>query len=70
MPLVEESYNPDRTRLSLEFAKKQAIKTNDIKQTIKNERQRLKNIERKLESFSLKWSFKSKRYRSNNRPKS
>lgn len=66
MPLVEESYNPDRTRLSLEFAKKQAIKTNDIKQTIKNERQRLKNIERKLESFS----FKSKRYRSNNRPKS
>lgn len=38
MPLVEESYNPDRTRLSLEFAKKQAIKTNDIKQTIKNKR--------------------------------
>ena len=29
MPVVEESYNPDRTRLSLEFAKKQTIKTND-----------------------------------------
>ncbi len=61
MPLVEESYNPDRTRLSLEFAKKQAIKTNDIKQTIKNERQRLKNIERKLESFSLKMVFQKQK---------
>ena len=35
VPVVEESYNPDRTRLSLEFAKKQEIKTNDKKQTIK-----------------------------------
>ena len=35
LPVVEESYNPDRTRLSLEFAKKQTIKTNDKKQTIK-----------------------------------
>ena len=35
MPVVEESYNPDRTRLSLEFVKKQTIKTNDKKQTIK-----------------------------------
>ena len=61
MPLVEESYNPDRTRLSLEFAKKQAIKTNDIKQTKKNERQRLKNIERKLESFSLKMVFQKQK---------
>ena len=34
-PVVEESYNPDRTRLTLEFAKKQADKTNDKKQTIK-----------------------------------
>lgn len=25
-PMVEETYNPDRTRLSLEFVKKQAIK--------------------------------------------
>lgn len=61
MPLVEESYNPDRTSLSLEFAKKQSIKTNDIKQTIKNERQRLKNIERKLESFSLKMVFQKQK---------
>ena len=35
VPVVEESYNPDRTRLSLEFAKKQAIKTSDKKQAIK-----------------------------------
>ena len=28
-PVVEESYNPGRTRLTLEFAKKQANKTND-----------------------------------------
>ena len=29
VPVVEESYNPDRTRLSLEFAKKQANKTSE-----------------------------------------
>ena len=29
MPIVEESYNPDRTRLSLEFIKKQAKKTSE-----------------------------------------
>ena len=28
-PVVEESYNPDRTLLSLEFAKKQTIKTSE-----------------------------------------
>jgi hypothetical protein len=28
--IVEESYNPDKTRLLLEFAKKQTIKINDI----------------------------------------
>lgn len=27
--VVEESYNPDRTRLTLEFAKKQANKTSE-----------------------------------------
>ncbi|MBD9029829.1 MAG: hypothetical protein EGR17_07035 [Butyrivibrio crossotus] len=42
MPLVEESNNPDRTRLSLEFAKKQAIKTNDKKRTTKTEEHREK----------------------------
>ena len=31
-PVVEESYNPDRTRLSLEFVKKQAIKNKHQKQ--------------------------------------
>ena len=35
MPVVEESYNPDRTRLSLEFSKKQAIKTSDNSQKAK-----------------------------------
>ena len=30
MPVVEESYNPDRTRLSLEFLKKQANKTSEL----------------------------------------
>ena len=34
-PMVEKTYNPDRTRLSLEFVKKQAIKTSD-----KNKRQK------------------------------
>ena len=31
MPIVEESYNPDRTRLSLEFVKKQAKITDEEK---------------------------------------
>ena len=34
-PVVEESYNPDRTRLSLEFAKKQTIKTKEPKRSRK-----------------------------------
>ena len=46
MPVVEESYNPDRTRLLLEFVKKQTIKTND-----KNKRQKRKAIGRKYENF-------------------
>ena len=35
IPVVEETYNPDRTRLMLEFTEKQAIKTSD-----KNKRQK------------------------------
>ncbi len=42
MLLGEESYNPNRTRLSLEFAKKQTIKTNDKKRTTKTEKHREK----------------------------
>lgn len=42
MPVVEESYNPDRTRLSLEFTKKHLIKTNGKKQTTKTEKHREK----------------------------
>lgn len=34
-PVVEESYNPDRTRLSLEFTKKQTIKTKEPKRSRK-----------------------------------
>lgn len=45
-PVVEESYNPDRTHLTLEFAKKQAEKTNDKKQTTKTEihREKIRNF--------------------------
>lgn len=42
LPIVEESFNPDRTRLSLSFTKKQTIKTNDKKQTTKTEMHRVK----------------------------
>jgi hypothetical protein len=42
MPIVEESYNPDRTRLSLEFTKKQTIKSKR-----KNKHQKQKYIGRK-----------------------
>lgn len=45
-PLIEERFNPDRTVLILEFRKKQAIKTNDKKQTIKM----IENI-RKIEEY-------------------
>ena len=52
-PVIEESYNPDRTCLSLEFAQKRTIKTNDkkqtIKQTIKNKRQKRKIIGKRYE---------------------
>ncbi len=34
-PVIEERFDPDRTVLSLEFTKKQAIKTSDKKQAIK-----------------------------------
>ena len=34
MPVVEESYNPDRTRLSLNFEKKQTIKNKQQKRKI------------------------------------
>ena len=47
MPVVEESYNPDRTRLSLEFAKKQTIKTSE------EEKEPIKGAERKKEILKL-----------------
>ena len=52
VPVVEESYNPDRTRLSLEFTKKQTIKTNDKKQTIKtnDKKQTIKTNDKKQTS--------------------
>ena len=34
-PVIEESFDPDRTSLTLRFVKKQAIKTSDKKQAIK-----------------------------------
>ncbi len=34
-PIIEESFDPDRTSLILRFVKKQAIKTSDKKQAIK-----------------------------------
>lgn len=34
-PIIEESFDPDRTSLTLKFSKKQAIKTSDKKQAIK-----------------------------------
>jgi predicted HTH transcriptional regulator len=34
-PVIEERFDPDRTVLTLEFVKKQAIKTSDKKQAIK-----------------------------------
>ncbi len=37
-PIIEESFDPDRTSLILRFVKKQAIKTSNKKQAIKNER--------------------------------
>ena len=42
IPVIEESYNPDRTCLSLEFAEKRTIKINDKKQTTKTENHREK----------------------------
>ena len=58
MPVVEESYNPDRTRLSLEFAKKQTIKTSEEEKEPKRsqkgaEKEPIKGAERKKEILKL-----------------
>lgn len=58
MPVVEESYNPDRTRLSLEFAKKQTIKTSEEEKEPKRsqkgaEKELIKGAERKKEILKL-----------------
>ena len=57
MPVVEEKYNPDRTCLTLTFAKKQAIKTSDKKQANKSchkkqNQKTLENIEKIREYLS------------------
>ena len=53
-PVVEESYNPDRTRLSLEFAKKQTIKTKEPKRSQKGaEKEPKKGDIRKKEILKL-----------------
>ena len=46
-PVIEERFDPDRTVLSLEFIKKQAIKTSDKKQAIKtsDKKQAIKTLE-------------------------
>ena len=41
-PVIEESFDPDRTSLTLRFVKKQAIKTSDKKQANKTD----KNMEK------------------------
>ena len=46
-PVIEESFDPDRTSLTLRFVKKQAIKTSDKKQAIKNKRIKLTKIWKK-----------------------
>ena len=61
MPVVEESYNPDRTRLSLEFSKKQAKKTSELekepkrsqKGAEKEPKRSQKGAERKREILEL-----------------
>ncbi len=61
MPVVEESYNPDRTRLSLEFSKKQANKTSELekepkrsqKGAEKEPKRSQKGAERKREILEL-----------------
>jgi len=39
--IVEKSYNPDKTRLLLEFAKKQTIKTKEPKRSRKGAKKEL-----------------------------
>ena len=68
MPVVEESYNPDRTRLSLEFSKKQAIKTSDKKQAIKtsDKKQANKSCHKKQNQKTLENIEKIREYLSKN----
>ena len=65
-PVVEESYNPDRTRLTLEFAKKQANKTNDnIKGAEKESKRSQKGVKKepkRSQKRAEKWRRKKTRY--------
>ena len=48
-PIIEESFEPDRTSLTLKFIEKQAIKTSDKKQAIKtsDKKQAIKTSDKK-----------------------
>ena len=58
MPVVEEKYNPDRTCLTLTFAKKQAKKTSEKKQDQKNTGKTGCN----KRIFTTKWFVKNECY--------
>lgn len=49
-PVIEESFAPDRTSLTLKFIKKQAIKTSDKKQAIKD--RQIKQMNKTNENMS------------------
>ncbi len=53
-PVIEESFEPDRTSLILKFVKKQAIKTSDKKQAIKtSDKKKANKTDKNMEKIRL-----------------
>ena len=53
-PVIEESFEPDRTSLILKFVKKQAIKTSDKKQAIKtSDKKQANKTDKNMEKIRL-----------------
>ena len=53
-PVIEESFDPDRTSLILKFVRKQAIKTSDKKQAIKtSDKKQANKTDKNMERIRL-----------------
>ena len=62
-PVIEESFDPDRTSLTLKFVKKQAIKTSDIAELIHLSAARTRTILSEMDDVEMIGTNKTRTYR-------